>query len=241
MSPCIEVISRGDLARTDEGPTRGYAHIGFDDHPAQAPGHLELGPLLLVADGEMLAGEGLPMHEHAAVENVLLMRSGQLCHEDAQGNAAILGDEALMVMSAGCGTAHSEFVYGEAPVRALVIHMRPDDAARDAEPCVRVANAPRAQRRDRWRTLASGRSDRPDGALALRCDAELRAAVLTAGAIVSHDVAEGSRAYLVACGGPVEVNGRLVDAGDRVLVREGGTRLEIEAREDGEVVLLSLS
>ena len=128
----------------------------------------------------------------------------------------------------------------QAPVHALVIHLRHCADAANSAPRVHISEASSEAHRGAWRVLASGRDTAPNGALPLRCDAELRVVSLQPGTSVTHVATEGRRLYAMACEGSLRVgDDELVNAGDRVLARgEGPLRLHAETAAD--VVLLDL-
>jgi redox-sensitive bicupin YhaK (pirin superfamily) len=237
----IVVVARQQLAHEVDGPTRGHAHIGSEDYPPHGPGRLDYEPLLLFAEGRMRPGEGFPLHRHEGIENLIIVLDGQMRHGDLQGNSWLAAPGDAYLMSAGQGGEHSEFVEGDVEVHALVIWLRsshPDAACRHH----RRHFGPDA-RRDRWVDLASSDSGGESLSMPLQADATVRATVLSPGASVEHEVRPGRRAYLIAVQGGVEINGRGVGPGDRVLA-PGPGRIECFARGgtgDVELVLVDMA
>lgn len=243
QSPMFDVVTRAELGVSHEGPSTGWAHIGFEDHPSDAPNALEFGPLLLVADGVIPAGTGFPMHRHEGVEILMLMCSGELQHADALGGQATLGPGELMLMSAGSGTEHAEYAHGNAGARSIVIWLKSDRP--DAAPAIFLRDISKQRHQNVLVPLADAAdgSDAPTSALPLRCDARILAATLDAGARVEHEVRPSRAAYVLAQNGAIWVNGVHVEEGARVLARRPG-RLQIEADRDApagaEVVLIDV-
>lgn len=232
----VRVVPVHALDHQTEGPTRGYAHIGFGDHPPGAPGHLDFDPLVLFAVGEMFPGEGVPMHRHENIENILLVVSGRCRHADSLGNTAVLGAGDVSLLSAGSGMEHAESVEGDEPVHALVIWLRPE--VLDAEPAAFVGRGePRPS--NRLSVLASGRPQHPDEALPLRADAALLTAKLDGGASLDHVLDPGRSGYLLVLEGHVSVDGTPVGPGERALIDGSGT-LELRARDDAELYLIDV-
>lgn len=236
VAPSVRVVPRNALAYQADGPTRGYAHIGWPDHPADAPGHLDFGPLLLFARGRLLPGEGVPMHRHANIENLVVVRSGRVRHADDHGGADVLRAGDVSLLSAGGGIAHAESVEGDEEVDALVIWLRPD--VLDTAPRFHVRRESRPEPRG-FTVLASGRPARPRGALPLGVDAALLTARLHAGSRLTHAVEAGRRAYLVALGGRIDVEGHGAASGDRVQVQGPGI-FSIAAVDAVDLYLLDL-
>ena len=75
--------------------------------------------------------------------------------------------------------------------------------------------------------------------LAVVVAAEIRSAVLDPSAAVSHVLGEGRAAYLITTDGAVEIGGRRLEAGERLVAR-GPQTLECRAIEATELVLLDL-
>ena len=235
LAPVV-VVSREQLAHHPEGPTRGYAHIGVDDHPPDAPGRLDHEPLLLFAEGEMRPREGFPLHRHQGIENILVILRGRLRHGDHEGNTWVAGAGDICLMSAGEGGEHSEFVEGDAEVHALVIWLR---SSRPGAPCrFHRRHIDDAARRDRWVSVACSEGRERTVSMPLQADATVLVTVLSPDATLTHELAPGRRAYLIAVDGGVEINGEGVGPGERVLARGPGT-LECFARGGvGDVQLL---
>jgi len=234
-APAMTVVPRSALAFDADGPQRGYAHIGFDDYPADAPGHLRFDPLLLFGVGDMHPGEGFAMHHHEGIENLLLVLEGGLRHSDAEGNAWVSGPGDLALMSAGSGGDHAEWVEGDRPVKALVFWLRSDDGA----PCVyHRRNVARALDGERWTLVASGDPSRAADVMPLRTDAAIKLASLREGSRLEHHLPVGRRAYLMAVDGQFGVNGESVDDGARVLATGPQTLVLASGRAASTRVIL---
>ena len=83
------------------------------------------GPLLVINDDTIAAGEGFGMHPHRDMEIITVMVEGQINHQDSMGNAEVLRAGELQRMSAGTGIVHSEMNKGESPCRLLQIWIEP--------------------------------------------------------------------------------------------------------------------
>jgi hypothetical protein len=230
----VRVVPKEALDHSADAPTRGFAHLGFDDHPPGAPGHLDFGPLVLCGVGELYPGEGFPMHRHENVENLLFVRSGRCRHADSDGRELVVGPGDLAVMSAGTGMEHSEFVEGDDDLHAIVLHIRPD--RRDTAPTFEVIRPPSAK--GRLGLVASGREGTV-GVPRMQVDAEVRRGILSAGDVVTHALEAGRMAYVLVLDGMATVGGQVVDTGGRALVGGRG-EVEIAARDAVEIVLIDL-
>ena len=83
------------------------------------------GPLLVINDDTIAAGEGFGMHPHRDMEIITVMVEGQINHQDSMGNAEVLRAGEVQRMSAGTGIVHSEMNKGESPCRLLQIWIEP--------------------------------------------------------------------------------------------------------------------
>ena len=83
------------------------------------------GPLLVINDDAIAAGEGFGMHPHRDMEIITVMVEGQINHQDSMGNAEVLRTGEVQRMSAGTGIVHSEMNKGESPCRLLQIWIEP--------------------------------------------------------------------------------------------------------------------
>jgi quercetin 2,3-dioxygenase len=234
----ITVLRKTDLGTEDRGWTRGHITCSFDDYPKHAPGYLELGDLRLAVLQEIDPRTGYPLHPHAEIETILILLDGALTHEDDLGSPAeITGPSDVAVLSAGTGIKHAEMVHGDAKARAVMFWLW--SSPKGQAPRFARRTFERKDRTNRLVTLASGRAGAPADALDVRSDSEVRSAVLEPSACVAHEIAAGRAAYLVTTDGAVDVGGRRIEAGERLVAR-GPQTLLIRAVGSTEIVLLDL-
>jgi redox-sensitive bicupin YhaK (pirin superfamily) len=84
------------------------------------------GPLLVINDDTIGAGQGFGPHPHREMEIITVMVEGQLNHQDSIGHRAVLRAGEVQCMSAGTGVVHSEINGGEGSCRLLQIWIEPD-------------------------------------------------------------------------------------------------------------------
>lgn len=234
----ITVLRKRDLGTEDRGWTRGHITCSFDDYPKHLPGYLELGDLRLAVLQEIDPGSGYPLHPHEEIESIMIPLTGAITHEDDLGSPPDLtGPNDVSVLSAGTGIRHAEMVHGDGKARAVMFWLR--SSPKGKAPRFARQTFERKDRTNRLVTLASGRAGAPGDALDVRSDSEIRAAVLEPGAAVAHEIGEGRAAYVMTTDGAVEVCGRRIEAGERIVAR-GPQRLEVRAGDATEVVLLDL-
>jgi redox-sensitive bicupin YhaK (pirin superfamily) len=218
----------------DRGWTRGHMTCCMSDVPRDAPGYLELGRLMLAAVQEIDPRAGYPMHHHAGVETITIVLHGALRHDDSVGARGFTGPDDVGVVSAGSGIEHEEMAQDE-PLRAVLFWIR---SSTEHAPRFVKRTFPRASRRDRLVTVASGTGE--PGSVPLRTDVTVRTGVLSAGTCVTHELRAGRTAYVLGTDAAFEINGEPAQAGDRVIASGGAGTLELRALGETELVVLDL-
>lgn len=142
------------------------------------PRHMGFGPLRVINEDRVRAGEGFGTHGHRDMEILTWVLSGALEHKDSLGSVGVLKPGIAQRMSAGTGIRHSEYNHSPTEdVHFLQIWIVP--AVRGAEPRYEDREFPSEGRRDRLQLLAS--PDAADGSLSLHQDARVYVAALGGG------------------------------------------------------------
>ena len=89
------------------------------------PDWMGFGPLRVINDDTIAAGEGFGMHPHRDMEIITVMVEGQINHRDSMGNSGVLHPGDVQRMTAGTGIVHSEINGGTTPCRLLQIWIEP--------------------------------------------------------------------------------------------------------------------
>ena len=97
-----------------------FSFAGHDD-----PAWRGFGPLLVINDDVIAAGQGFGMHPHRNMEIITVMVEGVLGHRDSMGNSGTLQAGDVQRMSAGSGLIHSEMNPGQQSCRLLQIWIEP--------------------------------------------------------------------------------------------------------------------
>lgn len=140
----------------------------------------------------------------------------------------------VQVMSAGRGVTHSEYNLEDGTTRIFQIWIIPDE--RGGAPGWGARPFPKDSRDGRFVPLASGHSEDAD-ALPIRADARVLGATVRAGETVIYETKPERHLYLVPATGSIRIENETAHARDGVAIT-GMDRLEIEAIEDSEIVLV---
>jgi redox-sensitive bicupin YhaK (pirin superfamily) len=218
----------------DHGWLKSYHTFSFADY--FDPEHVEFGPLRVINEDRVQAGEGFGTHSHRDMEIVSYVLSGELAHKDSMGNGSTIRPGDVQRMSAGTGVRHSEFNPSEdQPVHFLQIWIQP--AQRNIEPSYEEKRFAAAEKRGRLRLIVS--PDRADGSLAIHQDARIYAGLFTGDERADLQVAPGRRIYLHVARGTLTANGTTLGAGDALRITDGAP-LTLREATDAEVLVFDL-
>src|SRR6478736_902385 len=144
---------------------RGHARHGWLDSwhsfsfaDYHDPRHVHFGPLRVINEDRVQAGQGFGTHGHADMEIISYVLEGELQHKDSMGTGSVIRPGDVQRMSAGRGVQHSEFNPSPTrPVHFLQIWIVP--AVRGIAPEYEQRSIPDSEKRGLLRLIAS-----PDGA-----------------------------------------------------------------------------
>jgi redox-sensitive bicupin YhaK (pirin superfamily) len=197
---------------------RGHANHGWlDSHHTFSfasyhnPKEMGFGPLRVINEDRVAAGQGFGAHPHRDMEIISYVLEGALEHRDSLGTGSVIRPGDVQAMSAGTGVTHSEYnASREVPVHFLQIWIEP--AVRGVQPVYQQKNFPAGDKRGRLRLVAS--PDGAEGSVGIHQDARVYAALFDAGEKATLPLATGRRAYVHVARGTVELNGHRLSAGD---------------------------
>jgi redox-sensitive bicupin YhaK (pirin superfamily) len=223
-----------ERGHAEHGWLDSFHSFSFADY--YDPEHMGFGPLRVINEDRVKPGMGFGTHGHRDMEIVSYVLDGELTHKDNMGNGSVIEPGDVQRMSAGRGVMHSEF--NPSPDRAvhfLQIWIEPNVTG--IRPSYEQKRVDAAAKRGRLAPIAT--PDGRDGSVTIHQDATIYAALLDGEERVTHDVAEGRRAYVHVARGSVAVDGERLGAGDAVKL-EGGGRIMLSAGDDAEVLLFDL-
>jgi redox-sensitive bicupin YhaK (pirin superfamily) len=226
----IDIRSFDSLGHADHGWLDARHHFSFADY--HDPARMGWGSIRVWNDDRIAGKCGFPPHPHRDMEIITYVRTGAITHQDSMGNKGRTAAGDVQVMSAGTGVTHAEYNLEDEATTLFQIWIETDKPG--AEPGWGAMPFPKEAREGSFQLLASGNAD--DGALTINADAKVLGATVKAGSSIAYDADPARHLYLVSSG-KVLVNGKQAGPRDGVAIT-GESRVEIEADEDAELVLV---
>lgn len=228
----IDIRPFASLGHADHGWLDARHHFSFAGY--HDPSRMGWGSIRVWNDDTIAPRSGFPPHPHSDMEIVTFVRSGAISHRDSLGNEGRTAAGDVQVMSAGTGITHAEYNREDEATTLFQIWILPDQQGE--RPSWGQRAFPKASREGSFEILASGSPD-ADQALPIRTNARVAAAALAAGQKAVWETSADRHQYLVAPKGRIKVNGQEAAPRDGVAVT-GETRIEVEAVDEAEVVLV---
>lgn len=224
-----------DRGHADHGWLNTYHTFSFADY--YDPRFRGFRALRVINEDRVAPGQGFGRHRHDNMEIVSYVLAGALEHRDSMGHGTVLRPGEFQRMSAGTGIEHSEFNPSPSePVHFYQIWLRP--AANDIEPSYEQRAFDDGELTDRLRVVAA--PDGADDSLAIRQDARIYLAKLTAGAAIDHALAADRHAWLQVLRGSIVLNEQALATSDGVAISDERS-LHIRAAGPAEVMLFDLA
>ena len=231
----LEVRKSADRGHFDHGWLNTYHTFSFADY--YDPAWVEYGPLRVINDDRVAAGEGFGKHGHRDMEIITYVLSGALAHADSMGNGSTIRAGDVQRMSAGTGITHSEFNASDRePVHFLQIWIKPE-AARLA-PSYEQKNFPAQEKRGRLRLIAS--HEGAEGSVIVHQDVRIHAGLFSGSERAEFELRAGRRAWLQIACGRLTADGTQLEAGDGARFR-GPARLALAQGSEAEVLLFDMA
>jgi redox-sensitive bicupin YhaK (pirin superfamily) len=218
----------------DHGWLKSYHSFSFADY--FDPKHVEFGPLRVLNEDRVAAGQGFGTHSHRDMEIISYVLAGELAHRDSIGNGSSIRPGDVQRMSAGRGVRHSEFNPSPATlVHFLQIWIQPN--VQGIEPSYEEKRFTPDEKRGRLRLIAS--PDQSEGSVLLHQDARVYAGLFDGAESASLNVASGRLIYVHVARGAIQANGAALEAGDALKLSET-QQLQFQDGHDAEVLVFDL-
>src|SRR5882724_4835041 len=231
MMKIRKAIERG---HANHGWLDSYHSFSFADY--YDPQWMGFRSLRVINDDRVMPGGGFGTHPHRDMEIITYILSGSLEHKDSMGNGRVIRTGEVQYMAAGTGVQHSEFnPSAKDPVHLLQIWIQPDRAG--AKP--RYAEKSLVNAKTGVLHLVASKAGR-DNSITINQDADLFLAKLNSGETVAHSVRPQRNAWVHVAEGKVELNGKVLNAGDAAAVSEA-TELKLTGKEPSQVLLFDLN
>lgn len=221
---------------------RGHANHGWLDSwhsfsfaSYQDPAHEHFGPLRVINEDRIAAGGGFGAHPHRDMEIISYVLDGALAHKDSMGNDGTIVPGEVQRMSAGTGVMHSEFNHHPGTSHFLQIWIYPDRTG--VAPSYEQKLFQAGEKRGRLRVIAS--PDGRDGSVSIHQNALLYAGLFDGAEQASLELGPGRLGYVHVVRGQLQVNGRMLNAGD-ALKFSGEPLVSLGLGRDAEVLVFDL-
>lgn len=229
-----EIRRSSERGYADHGWLKSFHTFSFADY--FDPEHVEFGPLRVINEDRVAAGQGFGTHGHQDMEIISYVLDGELAHKDSMGNGSTIRPGDVQRMSAGTGVRHSEFNPSEsAGVHFLQIWIQPDQ--KGIEPSYEDKRYPAQEKRGRLRLIAS--PDRADGSVLIHQNARVYAGLFDGDEHAALQGAKGRAVYVHVARGDISANGEKLAAGDAIQLADGES-LTLGNGREAEVLVFDL-
>ncbi|WP_443114158.1 pirin family protein [Herbaspirillum seropedicae] len=230
----MEIRKANDRGHANHGWLDSYHSFSFADY--YDPRHMGFGPLRVINEDRVAAGQGFGTHGHRDMEIISYVLEGELAHKDSMGNGSVIRPGDVQRMSAGTGVRHSEYNHSQdGATHFLQIWIMPDRPG--AEPGYQEAHFSAADKDGKLRLVAS--ADGRDGSVSMNQDAQLYAGLFDGAQTAEYTLPPGRLGYVHVARGKISVNGQALEAGDAVKL-SAVDRIEIGGGDKAEVLLFDL-
>ena len=212
-----EIRRAGDRGYADHGWLKSFHSFSFADY--FDPEHVEFGPLRVINEDRVEAGQGFGTHGHRDMEIISYVLEGELAHKDSTGSSSTIRPGDVQRMSAGRGVQHSEFNPSKkAGVHFLQIWIHPN--VRGIPPSYEEKRFAAEEKRGRLRLIAS--PDRAEGSVLIHQDARVYAGLFDGDESAELLMEPGRRAYVHVARGAATANDVALLAGDALKLTDAG-------------------
>jgi len=229
-----EIRRSNERGYADHGWLKSFHTFSFADY--FDPEHVQIGPLRVINEDRVAAGQGFGTHGHRDMEIISYVLDGELAHKDSMGNGSTIRPGDVQRMSAGTGVRHSEFnPSGSQPVHFLQIWIQPQ--AQGIEPSYEEKRFSVQEKRGRLRIIAS--PDQADGSVLIHQDVRVYAGLFDGAERATLPITPGRTLYVHVARGTVSVNGSVLNGGDAMTLH-AAEELLLKDGQQAEVLVFDL-
>jgi quercetin 2,3-dioxygenase len=230
-----DVRRSNDRGYADHGWLKSFHSFSFADY--FDPQHVEFGPLRVINEDRVEAGQGFGTHGHRDMEIISYVLEGELAHKDSMGNGSTIRPGDVQRMSAGSGVRHSEYNPSAAQgVHFLQIWIQPN--AKNIPPSYEEKRFSTEEKRGRLRLIAS--PDSAEGSVLIHQDARVYAGLFDGAESAKLEVGSGRRVYVHVARGQISANGVALSAGDALKLTDA-TAVTLVEGHNAEVIVFDLN
>ncbi len=230
----FEIRKSEDRGHANHGWLDSHHTFSFADYYDEK--HMGFGPLRVINEDRVHAGQGFGTHGHRDMEIISYVLEGELAHKDSMGTGSVIRPGDVQRMSAGSGVRHSEFNHSkEQTTHFLQIWIQPN--VNGIPPSYEEKHFAAEEKRGRLRLIAS--EDGTDGSVLIHQDAKLYAGLFDGAETAVLMLAKGRRAFVHIARGSVTVNGVVLKTGDALKVTDEQS-LKISDGQQAEVLVFDL-
>jgi redox-sensitive bicupin YhaK (pirin superfamily) len=229
-----EIRRSNERGYADHGWLKSFHTFSFADY--FDPKHVQVGPLRVINEDRVQAGQGFGTHAHRDMEIISYVLAGELAHKDSMGNGSTIRPGDVQRMIAGTGVRHSEFNPSSSePVHFLQIWIQP--SAQGIQPSYEEKRFSVQEKRGRLRIIAS--PDQADGSVLIHQDARVYAGLFDGAEGATLSVKPGRTLYVHVARGSVTANGTLLNNGDALKLTDTA-ELVLQHGQQAEVLIFDL-
>ena len=230
----LQIRKSEDRGNANHGWLQSQHSFSFADY--YDPQQMGFGPLRVINEDKVAAGQGFGTHGHKDMEIISYVLDGALEHKDSLGTGSVLHYGDVQRMSAGSGVRHSEFNGStEQPVHFLQIWIEP--SVKGIAPSYEEKHFAPESKQGALRLIAS--SDGRDGSVTIHQDAAIYATVLDGAQQAALALANGRIGYVHVVRGRVQVNGVALHSGDAARLTAEST-VALDGAAGAEVLVFDL-
>jgi redox-sensitive bicupin YhaK (pirin superfamily) len=231
----MKVVRRSaDRGHADHGWLKSQHSFSFADYFDED--HVEFGPLRVLNEDRVAAGQGFGTHGHRDMEIISYVLEGELSHQDSMGTRSTIRPGDVQRMSAGTGVRHSEFNGSPThKVHFLQIWIQPNVG--EIPPSYEEKRFEDADKRGQLRLIASSTGE--GGSVVVHQDVRVYSGLFDGAESARLEIAASRRAYVHVARGAVHVNGIELTAGDALKLTDENV-VEIGQGSKSEVLVFDL-